>query len=432
MQTARSTVSVLGGIALAIGIALGTGIGSARADTLLTIDFPGGSQTHGLALNDNGDMAGIFTASSGATEGYVRYANGTFSGAIVDPSDNNGQTIIYGLNSSGTAVGEYVNSNSSRQLIGHGFFYKNGTYTTFDVPLPAGATGPDSTGIFGINNAGDFVGSFGNYAQSNDLGYVDIGGTLTAFNGPAGNIGTFPTALNSSDTVVGKYTDSSGNGHGFLRDPKTGAVTTVDFPGAAQSGLTGINDAGTMVGYYIDVYGGYHGYVDKAGVFTGYDVPGAGSTAVVGINNLGVLVGNQTDDYSNFQGFLDIPTAGPTHILWNNTDGVSALWTYSPTNGAYSAISIGPYSGWTAKAVGDGGTDGLTRILWNNISGLSALWMISATGTYTTNNFGPYSGWTANAVSVGVDNTTHILWNNTNPVERRGRQVPDRARLRPV
>ncbi len=72
-------------LGLATLAALGFGIRPALADTLSSFDFPGAAITKGTAINDSGNVSGFFTDSSGNTKGYERYANGTFSAALVDP-----------------------------------------------------------------------------------------------------------------------------------------------------------------------------------------------------------------------------------------------------------------------------------------------------------------------------------------------------------
>ena len=102
-----------------------------------------------------------------------------------------------------------------------------------------------------------------------------------------------------------------------------------------------------------------------------------------------------------------------THVLWNNGN-MASLWNYSTTSGAFNQNSYGPYPGWTAAALADGG-DGLTRLLWDKMDGTASIWSLNnTTGSFTQFTFGPYAGWTATAVSVGVDGTTHVLWTNAN------------------
>ncbi len=110
------------------------------------------------------------------------------------------------------------------------------------------------------------------------------------------------------------------------------------------------------------------------------------------------------------------PAAAPTtHVLWNNVNGTASIWNYNTAAGTFTQTTYGPYPGWTAAAIADGGTDGLSRVLWDNTNGTASLWSLnSALGQFTQFSFGPYAGWTATALSVAADNTTHVLWNNVN------------------
>ncbi len=103
-----------------------------------------------------------------------------------------------------------------------------------------------------------------------------------------------------------------------------------------------------------------------------------------------------------------------SHVLWSKTDGTLSLWNQNAADGTFTFQNFGPYFGWTATAVADGGTDGQTRLLWDKTDGTASLWSLdSGAGTYTFHNFGPYPGWTAQAISVASDNTTHVLWTST-------------------
>ncbi|HEX2462401.1 MAG TPA: hypothetical protein VHJ58_19815, partial [Vicinamibacterales bacterium] len=60
--------------------------------------------------------------------------------------------------------------------------------------------------------------------------------------------------INDRGEFVGSYFDAGGPQHGFLRD-KRGVFTTIDFPGAEQTGAVGINNRGQIVGAYVDASG---------------------------------------------------------------------------------------------------------------------------------------------------------------------------------
>ncbi|MGO8670646.1 MAG: choice-of-anchor tandem repeat GloVer-containing protein [Capsulimonadaceae bacterium] len=105
----------------------------------------------------------------------------------------------------------------------------------------------------------------------------------------------------------------------------------------------------------------------------------------------------------------------PTHILWSDGAGSLSLWNYDPITELVTRNAYGPYPGWTPTAIADG-PDGLTRVLWVSQSGEAAIWSLNnakkgpGAGTFTEYSFGPYPGWTASGLSVGTDNTTHVLW----------------------
>ena len=69
--------------------------------------------------------------------------------------------------------------------------------------------------------------------------------------------------------------------------------TTIDFPGAISSFLSGgPNPQGTSVGTYVDTSNVTHGFVlTKKGVFTSFDVPGSTFTGPTFISPQGDIRG---------------------------------------------------------------------------------------------------------------------------------------------
>ena len=90
----------------------------------------------------------------------------------------------------------------------------------------------------------------------------------------------------------------------------SGTYTTIDYPGAVQTDISGINNLGTMVGYYIDTAGVNHGFIYQHGSFTAFNDPYAGTganqgTQGSGINDFGTIVGAYIDGSGNYHGFMD-------------------------------------------------------------------------------------------------------------------------------
>lgn len=116
---------------------------------------------------------------------------------------------------------------------------------------------------------------------------------------------------------------------------------------------------------------------------------------------------------SNLVFVYSITPAAGAHVLWNNLNSTASIWSYETSGGTYSHTEYGPFAGYTAKAIADGGTDGRTRVLWTKTNGSVSLWSLdNLNAAYTHAEFGPFAGYTATALSVGADTTTHLLWDN--------------------
>jgi probable HAF family extracellular repeat protein len=112
-----------------------------------------------------------------------------------------------------------------------------------------------------------------------------------------------PFAINDTDVIVGWYTDSSGDDHGFVKTGNT--FSSIDYPGAVEpfgTTITGINNSGTMVGCYWDG-SMLHGFLYNAGSFTALNYPGAIESQPFGINNNGDVIGYYWDGTAT-HGFL--------------------------------------------------------------------------------------------------------------------------------
>jgi hypothetical protein len=241
-------------------------------------------------------------ATSGATEGFERFTDGSLSAPIVDPNDTGNFTRAFGVNNAGTIVGDYLNVADNAF---HGYLLSGGSFTTFDHG------GPFSTTLTGINDKGDLVGVFGSNAQPNQS-FVDIGGTITDFT-PSGAANSFALAINNSDQTVGVFTDSSGASHGFFRD-SNGGISQIDVPGSTFTTAGGINDAGVISGSFTDASDVTHGFLLENGIFTTIDYPNPNLTFtnLNGINNGDPFVGTYgLNGDSVIHGFVATNTPEP-------------------------------------------------------------------------------------------------------------------------
>src|ERR1700749_3689541 len=112
-----------------------------------TIDHPLAVRaTEGFGINDAGAIVGYFTNANTGQNSYVlsggRFT--TFDDPLAFPG---GATFARGINDPGDGVGSFAGDSG-----GHGLLRSGGTYATIDIGVLAIA--------FGINNAGQIVGSF--------------------------------------------------------------------------------------------------------------------------------------------------------------------------------------------------------------------------------------------------------------------------------
>ena len=83
-------------------------------------------------------------------------------------------------------------------------------------------------------------------------------GTITTINVPGSNL-TNLNAINPAGQITGRYDDSQGLPHGFVR-ARNGNLTFFDVPGSIATQTTAMNSMGVITGYYEDATGS-HGFL---------------------------------------------------------------------------------------------------------------------------------------------------------------------------
>ncbi|HEY6945583.1 MAG TPA: hypothetical protein VI431_10630 [Candidatus Acidoferrum sp.] len=137
------------------------------------------------------------------------------------------------------------------------------------------------------------------------------GRTYTSIDFP-GAVETGAAGINNLGQIVGGYALPDGSRHGFLYSG--GVFTTIDDPNdLISSEALGINNSGQIVGAYLldspeegHTFEGAHAFIYNAGVFTTLDYPAAGvdHTTATKINNAGNVVGVYRISGSPGIGFL--------------------------------------------------------------------------------------------------------------------------------
>ena len=271
-----------------------------------TFDYPGtGNQTRPQKISDEHDVVGILVDSSGASTGFIRFNNGTFSEPLVDPADDSNLTEGRGINNSHMVCGDYLDATSGTF---HGFFFRRGSFQNYDVP--------DSTTtiVLGLNNAGDFCGSATPTGGIQEA-FLSIGGTITEF-AVANATATLAYQLNTTNQSCGYYIDTSGITHGLWRDSDGTLHAPIDPVGSTGTILFGNNDRNLIVGRYSDAAGATHGILFvPPSQFVVYDFPGSTFTSLNGINAQGQVVGRYTDSSGIDHGILAQVVRGAAGVV---------------------------------------------------------------------------------------------------------------------
>ncbi len=186
------------------------------------------------------------------------------------------------------------------------------TFTTLDDQAD-----PTFNQLLGINSHNVISGYFGSgmpghpnkgYLLSSPYGQGDYANE----NFP-GSAQTQVTGLNNTGDTSGFWVTANGTNHGFVE--WNGVFTSYNDPNTPKAKgsvnqILGVNNAGAAVGFYNDAKGHAHAYElnQATGVFTAIHVPGVSVTAT-GINTAGDVVGFATDSAGNTTSWLKIGTS---------------------------------------------------------------------------------------------------------------------------
>jgi hypothetical protein len=205
--------------------------------------------------------------------------------------------------------------------------------------------------LLGINDVGTIAGYFGSGKKGHpNKGYV-IGsgawahtyrrhldkaqlGSFQPENFP-GSAQTQVTGLNGSGTTVGFWADAAGDNFGFYS--QGGRFHMANFPtgNAAKPSmdqLLGVNDGGLAVGFYADGKGVNHGYVYNINTRRYGQVQVSNDTNVTAaaINDLGDIAGFADNAAGNTEGFLKLSSGRVVHL---NVPGASSTQALGVNNG---------------------------------------------------------------------------------------------------
>jgi hypothetical protein len=145
-------------------------------------------------------------------------------------------------------------------------------------------------------------------------GLIVTGSSATTIDYP-GAPQTILTGINKWDSMVGtyQYNDDADFGPEWtgFKMWKNGSFTSIDAPGAINTNPTSISDTGIVVGWYESgaeavpfAADPSHGFVLANGVYKTVSYPNAFRTSLNDINSAGVIVGSWINSDGNGGGFL--------------------------------------------------------------------------------------------------------------------------------
>jgi probable HAF family extracellular repeat protein len=269
-------------------------------------NFFGQLGTFVQGVDSSGEAVGYYINAVGLSQAFLYQGGSNYTDLndTTDPAYAAGDaSIAYGINTSGAVVGDF----SDASFNSHGWVYSGGVYTPID---DTAAT--SSSYAYAINDSGDVLGYyFGGVGQPAVNGFIYSASTqtyTTVADPNAGSIGTIVVGFNNSDNVAGSFYDANNNVHGFIYNPNIGVggtYTEIDDPSAVNGTfINAINDAGQVVGYYIDANNIDHAFLYSGGLYFNLDPTGVGGdSAATGIDNAGDIVGNYIDGAGE-HGFL--------------------------------------------------------------------------------------------------------------------------------
>jgi probable HAF family extracellular repeat protein/autotransporter passenger strand-loop-strand repeat protein len=228
------------------------------------------------------------------------------------------------------------------------------SYTYTILPDPVGVNANSTLYAFDMNSSDEVVGWFSN-PSAGQHGFLYSGGTYTILDDPGG--ATYPMGINANGDVVGWFNDRTGD-HAFLYSG--GSFTTLPDLGY-NTFAEGINKSGQIVGYYqveVSVNFQNHGFLYSGGTYITLDDPlasnsnpktTANGTIPLRINAEGQVVGYYYDSSGNVHGFLyqngqyttlDDPTPGTiaTYALGINDKGEIVGTFTTDAGGSYNFL----------------------------------------------------------------------------------------------
>ena len=116
------------------------------------------------------------------------------------------------------------------------------------------------------------------------------------------------------------------------------------------------------------------------------------------------------------KGTGDFNGDGKSDILWQDSDGTTAIWLMNGTNVVIHRRGrlVNPGPSWQIEGTGDFNGDGKSDILWQNSDGTPAIWLMNGTNALSIGAVGPFNpgpSWHVEGTGdFNGDGKSDILW----------------------
>ena len=266
----------------------------------VTVNVAGAIETDSYAINNSGVIAGDYIDSAGVQHGMLMKGSQV---KTIDNADCVANTLtFYGVNSTEVAAGQCYSTSTGLLTA---LVWNKGKFTTL---VPPGST---SANAAGINDNGDVVGGYTD-SSGQQHGFLYSKGKYVKLDPPSDAGLTVNAWSINNQGYIAIYTESSAPQYLSYVTPDLGK-TYVPFAysgaGALGTVIHGINNKGGIDGTYYDANSGTHGIAYSKGEFCPLDDPNStNATRADGINDSFEMVGRYTDSTSGATvGFSVVP-----------------------------------------------------------------------------------------------------------------------------